>query len=242
MFDGFQFSAENPYTYREGKRLLKLVMLELRREPTIKALGIDPRAAGRSAITGSGQSGVWDFIPLRDRPRAGLFTAFPHLTLSLDADRVEAAITIPNGVMRAVRRRLAELGVEGLTRLNARIVKRARRIISAGGSLQAYAVQRHYPSQRSAGVVDARVTFRLETSLPRNGPIKQQVGWVQLFADLLQKRRANIQFGYTVQLPLELPVMRTRRSVQWIGQSWHALAPLLDVVRTERPRQGRAMR
>jgi hypothetical protein len=91
MFDGFQFSAENPYTYREGKRLLKLVMQELRRESSIKRLGIDPKAPGRSAITGSGQSGVWDFIPLRDRPRDGLFTAYPHLTLSLDADPDSAA-------------------------------------------------------------------------------------------------------------------------------------------------------
>ena len=52
---------------------------------------IDPKAPGRSAITGSGQSGVWDFIPLRDRPRDGLFTAYPHLTLSLDADPDSAA-------------------------------------------------------------------------------------------------------------------------------------------------------
>jgi hypothetical protein len=238
MFDGFLFSAENPYTYREGKRLLKLVMQELRREPSVKALGIDAKAPGRSAITGSRQSGVWDFIPLRDRPRNGLFTTFPHLTLSLDADRVEAAITIPNGVMPAVRRRVADLGADGLTKLNARIVKLARRIVRAGGSLQAYAVQRHYRSQRSVGIVDARVTFRLETSLPRNGPIKQQLAWIQLFANLLGKRGANIQFGYTVHLPLELTGMETRQSVRWIADSWCALAPLLDVLRgaERRPR------
>ena len=56
MFDGFQFSADNPYTYGEGKRLLKLAMVELRKDAALKALGMDPTAQGRGAITGSGGS------------------------------------------------------------------------------------------------------------------------------------------------------------------------------------------
>src|SRR5207248_6071201 len=41
MFDGFPFSPENPYTYGEGKRLLKLAMAELRKDSSLKALGMD---------------------------------------------------------------------------------------------------------------------------------------------------------------------------------------------------------
>jgi hypothetical protein len=164
MFDGFQFTEDNPYTYGEGKRLLKLAMAELRKDRTLKALGMDPKAPGRSAITGRSEKAVWDFLSLRDRPKRGAFTSYPHLTLAIKADHLEAAITIPNSVMRIVRRRLAELGPEGLVTLNAAIVKRARRVLVRGGWVDAYAVQRHYRSQRSSAVTDARVFFKLETS------------------------------------------------------------------------------
>lgn len=62
MFDGFPFSADDPYTYGEGKRLLKLAMAELRKDRSLKALGVDFDAPGRSAITGRGQRAVWDFF------------------------------------------------------------------------------------------------------------------------------------------------------------------------------------
>ena len=102
MFDGFQFSVDNPYTYGEGKRLLKLAMGELRKDSSLKALGMDPTAPGRSAITGRGQRAVWDFLSLIDRPKRGLFTSYPHLTLAVHADHLEVAVTIPNGVVRTV--------------------------------------------------------------------------------------------------------------------------------------------
>jgi hypothetical protein len=53
MFDGFPFSSENPYTYGEARRLLKLAMRELRRDRSLRAFGMDPKARGR------GTSHVW---------------------------------------------------------------------------------------------------------------------------------------------------------------------------------------
>src|SRR5205823_3703591 len=95
MFDGFPFSPENPYTYGEGKRLLKLAMAELRKDSSLKALGMDPLAPGRGAIKGRTGSSVWDFLSLRDRPDGSAFTKYPHLTLAVRADYLEVAITIP---------------------------------------------------------------------------------------------------------------------------------------------------
>jgi hypothetical protein len=37
MFDGFQFSAANQYTYAEAKRLLKLAMVDLRKDRSLIA-------------------------------------------------------------------------------------------------------------------------------------------------------------------------------------------------------------
>lgn len=166
MFDGFQFSADNPYTYGEGKRLLNLAMTELRKDKSLKALGMDFAAPGRGAITGRGGRAVWDFLSLADRPKRGAFTSYPHLTLAAHENHLEVSITIPNGVVSTVRRRLIDLGAEGLVKLNGQILRRARRILSRGGSIQAYAVQRHFVSQRSSGTIDARVDFKLETSHP----------------------------------------------------------------------------
>ena len=82
MFDGFGFSTNNPYTYGEGKRLLKLAMTELRKDRSLIALGMDPKAPGRGAITGRDERSVWDFLSLTDRPRRGTFTGYPHLDLA----------------------------------------------------------------------------------------------------------------------------------------------------------------
>lgn len=232
MFDGFQFTEDNPYTYGEGKRLLKLAIAELRRDRTLKALGMDPKAPGRSAITGRSEKAVWDFLSLRDRPNRGAFTSYPHLTLAIKPDHLEAAITIPNSVTRIVRKQLAELGPDGLVTLNAAIVKQARRILVRGGWVDAYAVQRHYRSQRASAVTDARVFFKLETSQPGGaGPVKHRPEWTQLFADLLGRKRANIQFGYVVNLPWEMKGMDSRDSLRLIVDSWSAMRPLLRAVR-----------
>src|SRR5690606_32329503 len=94
MFDGFPFSPANPYSYGAAKRLLKLSMLELRKDRALRKLGMDPDAPGRGAITGRGGSAVWDFLSLKDRPAKGLFTAYPHLTLAINTESVDVAITI----------------------------------------------------------------------------------------------------------------------------------------------------
>ena len=85
------------------------------------------------------------------------------------------------------------------------MLRKRCRILARGGSIQAYAVQRHYRSQRSPEIVDARMDFKLETchSDVDSGRVKCQPEWVQLFAELLRSKRANIQFGYVVHLPRE---------------------------------------
>ena len=193
---------------------------------------MDPAAPGRSAITGRGEGAVWDFLSLVDRPKRGSFTSYPHLTLSVQADHLNVAITIPNGVTRTVRQRLIDLGAEGLVPLNAQILTRARRILSRGGWVEAYALQRHYPSQRSPAIIDARMVFNLETSRPSGpGRVKRQPEWVELFAELFRRKRANIQFGYVVHLPWGTKGLNSRTSLRLIAESWRAMKPLLDTVR-----------
>jgi hypothetical protein len=232
MFDGFPFSDDNPYTYGEAKRLLKLALKELSKDRTLRSLGMDPKARGRTAITGRGGRAVWDFLPLKDRPKRGAFTGYPHLTLAVHANHLEVAITIPNGVIRPVRQRLIDLGSDRLTAINAEILRRARRLIARGAWVQANALQRHYLGQSSLPITDAMLTFRLETSQPRNGGrVKRQPEWVELFAALPRSNQSNIQFQYCVHLPWGTKGLNSRESLRLIVESWIAMKPLLDALR-----------
>jgi hypothetical protein len=232
MFDGFPFSNTNPYTYGEGKRLLKLALDELAKDSSLRAVGIDPTASRRSAITGQGGRAVWDFLSLKERPKHGAFTAYPHFTLAVHADHLEVAITVPNGVIEAVRRRLAGIGATEFVAINAAIIRRARRLIARGAWVEAGAAQRHYLGQRSTAITDAALTFRLETSQSKKtGRVKPQPEWAALFAALPQRKRSNIQFQYRVRIPWETRGIDTRESLRMIVDAWIALMPFLDALR-----------
>jgi hypothetical protein len=76
MFDGLHFDKKNPYTYGQGKRLIRLFRSELQKHPTLLKLGVDPDGKGRTAITGSGQESVWDVLSLKVAHRSKL-TNYP---------------------------------------------------------------------------------------------------------------------------------------------------------------------
>lgn len=98
-FSGIHFDSENPYSYVEAKRVLKLMMDELRkRTKLVSKLGMDPLGAGRGAITGLDSDAVWNFLRLKAADQDGNFTKYPHLTLAIENDRVIAQVTIPNGL------------------------------------------------------------------------------------------------------------------------------------------------
>ncbi len=62
-FSGIPFDVDRPYTYLEAKRLLRLLMAELREDSHLDAVGADRSRPGRKAITGSGQDSVWIVCP-----------------------------------------------------------------------------------------------------------------------------------------------------------------------------------
>ncbi len=109
---------------------------------------------------------------------------------------------MPNGVPATVLRRLDASGAEGLAALNAKILRLAQPLVSRGAWVEAYALQRHYASQRSPAETDARMTFRLETTQRvGGGRVKHQSQWINAFTRLLSGKRSNIQFGYVVCFP-----------------------------------------
>jgi hypothetical protein len=230
MFDGLRFDEDNPYTYREGKRLIRLLGDELQKRKALHRIGVDPKGERRSAITGRRGTLVWDFLPLRAARGAKSFTAFPHLSIALRQSDAEAAITIPNSVRGGLRTKLRELGEEGFCNLLAKIEKRVRPVLrrSKGSRAFVYAVQRHYQSQRSVGEMDARLEVDLRTIVPgKRREAKFQPEWIQAVYEVMTRKRSNIEMGFVVRFPYGCRAVRSRAAVDLFADAWIAMSPII---------------
>jgi hypothetical protein len=233
MFDGLRFDDDNPYTYSEGKRLIRLFGDELQKRKDLHKIGVDPRGTRRSAITGRSGTAVWDFLPLKAARRASSFTAFPHLTISLHQADAEAAITIPNGVRGGFRTTLREVGEDGFFDLLANIEKRVRPVLRrvANSHATAYALQRHFRSQRSAGKTDARTEADLRTILPgKRRDARFQPEWMRAIYQVATRKHSNIQLGFVIHFPYSSSVVRSPAAVDLFAEAWTAMSPIIGFV------------
>ena len=232
MFDGLYFDEENPYTYNEGKRLIRLLGDELQKNPRLRKLGVDPKGHRRPAITGRGQSEVWDFLPLIVARKAGQHTKFPHLTIGLRLRHATAAITVPNGVGGGFRTKLREMGRDGFEELISGIEARLRPVVQRTNAKPIiYALQRHFRSQRSPGEVDARLDADLRTFAgDSRGRVKRQPHWVDTIYAVLCDKRSNIQLGIEVQFGYDCKEIRSRKAVGLFAESWIAMSSILRCV------------
>jgi len=233
MFDGLRFDADNPYTYREGKRLIRLLGDELRKRKELKRIGIDTREAGRSRITGRDGTGVWDYLPLMVARKAAYFTDVPHVDMGLHQDRAFASVVVPNGVRGGFRTKLRNLGQDGWIELLSQLHRRARSVLrrSKGSRALVRAAQRHYLTQSVVGGVDARVEADLRTIVPGSRSVaKFQPQWAVAIYEALTHKRSNIQLELSVELSYRCPIVRSPKAVDLFAESWIAMSPLIDFV------------
>lgn len=233
MFDGFHFDEETPYTYPEGKRLIRLLGDELQKRDDLRGLGVDPKGSRRSAITGRALEGVWDYLPLKVARDAANFTDFPHLTMAINRQRPTAAITIPNGVKGGFKGKLRAGGYDAFADVLVEVEKQMRPMLRLCPTATpfAYAVQRHYKSQRSAAIVDARLESDLRTLVPDgSGGVKHQPQWSESIYTLLTEKRSNIQFGVEVRFDYRCERVRSPECADLFARTWIACKPLIDFV------------
>ncbi|MCA0250658.1 MAG: PD-(D/E)XK nuclease family protein [Proteobacteria bacterium] len=240
QFSGFRFDSDHPYNYLEGKRLLRLALTDFRDRSILeKNLGVNPEPR-RSAITGSQEDEVWDFLSLSCAADARNFTKYPHLTPAIMSDAVEAMVTIPNAVSGEVRRKLISLGEDGFRSLVEEIVGNLRPLLNKTPAAQPLmrAVQRRYPSQRSKAIHDARIEFDLRTALPFDTTVKRkapktQYQWLSaVYGAFANKHGANYQIQVGVVFPYDrCPLIRTPDALNLMVESWLACKPLVDAMR-----------
>lgn len=233
MFDGLRFDEDNPYNYREAKRLLRLMGDELQGLKKLARLGVDPKGERRPAITGRDSDFIWDFLPLKAARRARLFTKYPHLTIGLGEWNATAAVTIPNGVRGGFRSKLKACGLDGFRTLLLHVHDRLRPVMKRcpGASSSFYLLQRHYTNQSSPSVRDALMYADLRSLLRRGGAgVKYQPEWVDAAHALLCHKRSNMQFGIEMYFPYDAAPVRSRRIIGLFADSWVAMKPVLDFV------------
>lgn len=233
MFDGIHFDADNPYSYQEGKRLIRLMGDNLQcRDDLQRHLGIDPNGKRRGGITGRDSTYVWDFLPLNVARNADLFTDYPHLTMGLNAQASVAAITIPNGIKGGFRRHFKSMGLDGFRACLLEVEAALRPIImkAEGAKPNLYALQRHYKSQRSGGETDCRLNTDLRTLLPgsQHG-VKYQPEWADMIYHVLVNKRSNIQIGIEMIFPHSCPAVHNERILDLFTQSWIAMKTFLQL-------------
>ncbi len=235
VFNGVPFSGESPYNYLEAKRLLRLAMDELRlRKDLVVSLGIDRKAAGRSAITGKDSSAVWDYLRLAKSADAKNFTEFPHLTLGLHREYMHAIVVVPNGVRSDFRKNLFGKGQDHFAQVLSEILKQFKESLGAvaGAVPWVELIQRRYPSQRSEPFIDALLEFDLRTAFAAGSNTqpapKLQPQWLQSTYEALKDRKANLQLAIGVRFSYDrCPDVSTRVILDHIAQSWIACAPLI---------------
>lgn len=233
MFDGLKFDDDNQYTYREAKRLIRLLCDDLQQRKKLHAIGVDPQGNRRGAITGRDGEGVWDFLPLEVGALASNFTAHPHLTIEITRQYTAASITVPNGVKGGIRTKLKSVGQERFFDLLRDVERKTRGIIksSKGSGVHAYALQRHFANQRSSGTWNASVQADLRTIVPgKRSQAKYQPQWVEAIYQALVNKRSNIQMGLSTRFSYACPRIRSRHAADLFESAWLAMSPMLSFV------------
>lgn len=230
MFAGFPFGNDEPYTYAEGKRLLKLALDDLRTRKSLhKELGVVPAHKGRGAITGKQGDAVWDFLSISTSSDKKLFTRDPHLTLTIRARGIEATVTLPHGLRTELRRRITSGGADGFQEMLQSVLRNLRPLLKKHPHAVPFfrGIQRRYPTQRSQPFVDAEIDFDLRTAIQWEGKPKLQPVWCEAAFNALRKKRgSNYQVQVGVRYPYDRnPAMANSKALNLIEDAWIACKP-----------------
>ena len=230
-FAGIHFDENNPYNYGEAKRLIRLIMEELRRHSGLREV-IDPDAAGRGAIKGVRGTNVWDFLRFSNLDPNVQFGKQPHLTLSIGVNNVSPIFILPNDMDTVFRRQLISLGEGGFFALMAVIEKNMRKVCrpAKGAKPWVSTFQRHHLSRNAAATLDGEISFDLRTAFDiGNSPVKYQPEWLAASYALLTNKKSNQVFTLGVRFPYgSCEKLKKPQIIDSIVSSWRACDPLLD--------------
>lgn len=231
-FTGLSFNTSTPYNYHEAKRVLKLLMNELKKEKRLeKELGINLSSNGRGAITGKASESVWDFISLKEADESDNHTAYPHFTISISRERLFALVTMPNGIKSEFRNNIIKPGYEHFHRVLEEVTNNFNKVLKLEGNAvpTIEILQRRYKTQRSTPNVDAKLVYDLRTAFNHEEtPVKQQNGWLETTYQVLNPKKANTQLAIGMVFNYDqCSLVNSKDILNAIVQSWIACKPFI---------------
>lgn len=227
-FSGVAFDTDTPYDYGAAKRIIRLMTRELRRRKDLSSAGVDTDHEGRSAIKGGTSTLVWDYLPLKAARGRG-FTKAPHVSYSLNRDRVHAAVTIPHNLARGPLRNLEENGFLELLRRCAQELLEVCRRSGEGARPTLELSQRHFRSRGSSGTQDAQMVFDLRTLVRRpKSKVKVEEDWARFAYELWRNRSSNMQMGVGADFPYGPATQDPGRILDVVAGTWLACRPLWE--------------
>jgi hypothetical protein len=237
-FNGFDFDDDNPFSYPEAKRLLKLAMDELRgNKRLLGEMGIDPIAPGRGAITGKSATGVWDLLRLKHFDASEKHTSQPHLTLALRRDHVSSMLTLPNSMQPRLRRNLVGLREEGffsvISEVNSNLDRVIRKAKTPGAIPRFHIAQRHFSTRRAKANIDGEMQVDLRTTFPSTrARTKFQPQWLAAAYALIANKNSNLECQIGTLFPSDScqSQLHNAKILDAIAESWIATKPLLDAI------------
>lgn len=242
-FAGIHFDPDELWNYREAKRLLKLLMDELRtRKALATTLGIDLKAAGRPAITDDGRH-VWDLLKLKLANQAKRHTSHPHFNVSLSDSTLGTYLNIPNGMRRSLHHLLLGEDVSDFENLIRTTTNGISTALKGTKEARPYLIllQRRYPSQKSVPYVDAVMRIDLRTATRRPGraqprAVQLQPEWLAMAYEVLANRRSNLQLSVGAEFNVyKCPAVQSRKLIDLIERVWLACNPLLQAMNLNKP-------
>lgn len=230
-FIGIPFDDHTPFSYLEGKRVLKLMLERLKeRKQFDSALDIDYNSS-RGAI--KNHSTIWDVIPLKNVDKIKKFTDAPHFTFGLTEKNMQIMLTLPDnaikktfGSFKSIESSLVKFAIE-LDHFNV-----DKKFYSPRMKLN----QRHYPHRCSDPIDDGILEFDLRTMVlsphTTDEKVKKQKGWLDSLFNLCQSKSSNMQLQIGVFWSYKcLSKISPEQTLELVERSCNAMAELVSLIK-----------
>ena len=234
-FSGIHFDDENPYSYREGKRQLRLLLKKLKSNKILKEeLGINLNHKGRGGIKKVGN--LWDYLTFDTGVKNKSFTDEPHLTIGVGPDFIEGDLTIPYRIKGRTKKNFYSLSWKSFRKIIENIANNFHNEFGISNSFkpQIIIAQRRYPSQSSPAIHDARLDFDIRTafkdlSSKLKPTQKKQEEWLKLVYDINNNKKSNIQFQVGARFYFNKnSLVNNKDADKVLCKSFLACKPLID--------------
>ncbi|HSV98125.1 MAG TPA: hypothetical protein VLM75_14480 [Spirochaetota bacterium] len=233
-YSGIHFDDDNPYSYGEAKRLLGLLIGEIKSDRKfLKEIGIDPNSKGRGAITGKNSRSVWDYLSILGSGDESGFTSYPHVSFIIGDSSFELSVTIPNAVKKYLFNAVFDQEFSNYQKLLLRVLNNHHPVLKKDkGAIPFIRIhQRFYPSQKSTPIMISLLQFDMRTMLDngKNKVVKYQPEWMRFSYDIMRNKRSNIEFHAGVEFPYPRSTcIMQREGIQLIKDSMAGLRPFYD--------------